>query len=73
MRARAMPQIGGSVAVLYLGTTVPGVVTEIEEDGRGLLVLTDEGDTLTFALSRATGRFVDDGPSGARLVFVPEA
>ncbi|MGI8430396.1 MAG: hypothetical protein ACR2OB_14110 [Solirubrobacteraceae bacterium] len=67
-----MPLLGGSVTVLYLGTTVSGVVTKIDDGGRGLLVVTEDGDTLTFALSRATGRFVDDGHLGARLVFVPD-
>lgn len=69
MRARAMPEVGGSVAVLYLGATVAGVVTKVDRGGRGLLVVTEDGETLTFALSRATGRFVDDGHGGARLLF----
>ncbi len=73
MRARAMPVLGGSVAVLYLGATVSGVVTKIDGGGRELLVVTEDGDTLTFALSRATGRFVGDGAMGARLMFLPES
>lgn len=41
----------------------------VDEDLRGLDVVTDEGETLRFKLSRATGRFVAADHSGAQLYF----
>ncbi len=70
MRPRAIPRVGGSVAVAYLGARVPGVVRKVEDDGRTLVVLTEDGQTLTFALSRATGWFTVRGQQSAeRLLF----
>jgi hypothetical protein len=65
-----MPHVGGSVLVDYLGTTVHGTVHAIDEDGRRLEVVTEDGGTLTFALNRATGTFtVDGGQTAPRLRF----
>jgi hypothetical protein len=70
MPVRRPPHIGQHVRVVFLGATVPGVIDEIDEQERRLLVLTEEGEEITFALSRATGQFIADGsPTGARLVF----
>jgi hypothetical protein len=69
-RARAIPHIGTPVTVVFLAARIAGVVTRVEDGARRVLVLTEEGDTVTFALSRATGTFLVDGQqSGARLLF----
>ena len=67
---RAMPKLGGSVLVDYLDATVRGTVREIAPDGRTLTVLTEDAQTLTFALNRATATFTaGGGQTGARLRF----
>jgi len=70
MAQRAMPQVGGSVRVEFLGATVRGTVRTVESEGRRLQVTTDEGETLSFALNRATATFTAEGQqTGARLTF----
>jgi hypothetical protein len=65
-----MPRLGGGVLIDYLGSTVPGTVREIGEDGRRLEVVTDDGATLTFMLNRATAMFTAGGAQAApRLRF----
>jgi hypothetical protein len=65
-----MPRVGGSVRVDFLGASVRGTVRAMTPDGRRLEVTTEEGETLTFALSRATARFTAEGQqTGARLTF----
>jgi hypothetical protein len=68
---RRAPFVGAHVKVLYLARRVPGIVEEIGDDGRRLVVLTDEGELVAFTLRRGSGYFVEDGPdsSGARLRF----
>ena len=67
-----MPELGGSVLVDYLGTTVAGTVRHIRDGGRQLEVLTDEGITITFTLNRATATFTADaGQTAPRLRFAP--
>jgi hypothetical protein len=45
-------------------------VTHVDDGGRRLTVWTDDGEALSFALTRATGNFHQDGQqSAARLVF----
>ncbi len=69
-----MPRVGGAVVVNFLGSTVRGTVDEIAADGRRLRVTTEEGDTLWFALNRATATFTAEGhQTGARLSFEPGA
>lgn len=63
-----MPHIGQPVVVLHLGARTPGIVQQIGDGGRRLEVLTEDGETLIFTLSRATGRFTSTG-SGERLMF----
>jgi hypothetical protein len=66
-----MPQPGRSVLIDYLGTTVHGTVKEVSDEGRRLEVVTEDGDTLTFALNRATATFTAGGGQTApRLRFV---
>jgi hypothetical protein len=69
VHARGVPHIGAEVTVIYLAARSRGVVAEVLDGGRRLVVLTEEGDTLTFALARTTGRFIADSPELARLTF----
>jgi hypothetical protein len=65
-----MPRVGRSVVISYLGSTVRGTVREVDEDARGLVVYTEDGETITFALNLATATFTADGrQEGARLSF----
>jgi hypothetical protein len=65
-----MPQVGGAVVVSFLGTTVAATVTTVSPDGRRLEVTTEDGETLRFALNRATATFTAEGhQTGARLSF----
>jgi hypothetical protein len=65
-----MPHIGVTVSIEYLGTTVRGVVEAVENEGRRVLVHTDDGRSVQFALNRATATFTIDGTqTGARLRF----
>ena len=72
MRLRAIPRVGGQVIVSFLATRVAGVVTQVDPDLRRLEVRTDDGDTLRFALNPASGRFMAEEQSGARLYFDDE-
>ncbi len=65
-----MPVIGGSVTVNFLGSTVRATVKSVAGDGRRLEVSTEDGETLSFALNRATATFTAEGhQTGARLTF----
>ena len=67
---RRMPTMGAPVTIAFLDARVSGVIDEVLEDGRRLLVAASDGRRLTFVLSRATGQFVQDGEqTGARLSF----
>ena len=67
---RRQPRVGTKVTVVELGWCVRGTVEDVAADGRRLTVLTDEGELLEFALSKATGYFTGGGTqSGARLSF----
>jgi hypothetical protein len=67
---RAMPQVGGSVLVNFLGSAVPATVDRVEGEGRRLRVTTDDGESLWFALNGATATFTAEGhQTGARLSF----
>lgn len=73
MPVRRLPQTGDHIIIAFFGTSVHGVIEQVEEDRRRVHVLTEDGDAITFALSRATGQFVaEDGSSGARLVFTTD-
>jgi hypothetical protein len=70
MSLRAMPEVGRSVVIIYPGTRVRGTVRRVDEEGRRLLVSTEDGETLGFALNRATATFTAEGnQAGARLWF----
>jgi hypothetical protein len=73
MSLRAMPRVGGTVVVNFLGTTVRATVGSVSADGRRLEVTTEEGERLSFALNRATATFTAEGhQTGARLTFPDE-
>ena len=59
------------MTVVFLARRVGGSVEEMYDDGRRLVVVTDDGELLTFVLSPATGNFAEEGRSvgGARLTF----
>jgi hypothetical protein len=59
------------VTVVFLGRRVGGTVEQVEDDGRRLIVVTEEDETIAFALGRASARFVEEseGATGARLIF----
>ena len=68
-----MPRVGGAVVVNFLGSTIRGTVDEIADHGRRLRVTTEDGETLWFALNRATATFTAEGhQTGARLSFEAE-
>jgi hypothetical protein len=68
-----MPRVGGAVVVNFLGSTIRGTVDEIADDARRLRVTTEDGETLWFALNRATATFTAEGhQTGARLSFEPD-
>jgi hypothetical protein len=65
-----MPHVGGAVLIDYLGSTVAGTVWGVDAECRRLEVDTDDGETLTFTLNRATATFTADGSvTGPRLRF----
>ena len=70
MAPRAMPQLGRAVTVIDLDHRVDGIVAEVHEGGRRLLVETAEGERLEFVLRGATATFTAYPGSGwPRLVF----
>jgi hypothetical protein len=70
MAIRVIPRVGDPVTIAFLSTQVGGVVAGTADGLRSLHVITDDGDTVSFALNRATGRYMADGrQSGARLLF----
>jgi hypothetical protein len=69
MPLRVMPTVGLAVTVRYLAITVPGVIAEVRDGGRRLIVRAD-GELIVFTLSPATATFTADAAgSRARLVF----
>jgi hypothetical protein len=65
-----MPRLGQEVTIEYLAGTARATVRRIEDGGRRLEVLTEDGATVTFALNRATATFTAGGEqTGARLRF----
>jgi hypothetical protein len=73
MRKRAIPYVGRPVVVVYLGALVGGVVERVEDAGRSLLVMTEEGEELAFMLDVATAGFtLAGGQTHARLRFLEE-
>ncbi len=73
MPLRVMPSVGRGVVVVYLDSRVAGVISDVLEDGRRIIVRTEEGERIGFVLNRATAAFTADGiGSGPRLMFHPD-
>ncbi len=66
---RPLPRVGAPVRVAHFGGGFErGTVIAVEDDGRRVQVQCEGGETLAFALSPATARFVADGAAhGPRL------
>ena len=61
------------MTVALLARRVRGIVEAVDDGGRRLTVLTEDGDRMEFGLSQATGYFTGGGTqSGARLSFDDE-
>lgn len=70
MALRVMPTIGAEVIVDHLGAAEHGVVQALDTEARSVEVVTERGETITFALNRATATFTaGGGQTGARLRF----
>jgi len=70
---RHHPRAGDAVTIVYLATEVAGIVEEVADGGRSLVVQSSDGGRLTFTLNRAIGRFTQGGQlTGARLRFGAE-
>jgi hypothetical protein len=71
-RRRQLPTIGAGVTVAFLARRVGGTVEAVEDGGRRVVVATEDGATMGFALNPATGYFTEGGlQEGARLLFEP--
>jgi hypothetical protein len=70
-RSRALPRVGDPVTVHQLGRRAAGVIEDVLDGGRRVVVSTeDDGELHVFELSPATARFVEGGrQAGARLTF----
>ncbi|MGI8902390.1 MAG: hypothetical protein ACR2IP_01710 [Solirubrobacteraceae bacterium] len=64
-----MPTVGAAAVVQYLAARVGAVIQSVAGEGRELIVLTDDGETIEFVLRRSTGAFHAAG-SGARLTLL---
>ncbi len=72
MVLRVMPTVGAEVIIDHLGVTEHGVVRSVDALARRVQVATEDGDTIEFALNRATATFTVGGDqTGARLRFSP--
>jgi hypothetical protein len=69
LRPRDVPRLGASVVAAYLAVHVPGRIVQVDADLRGVEVELNDGERLRFALSRATGTFIAQDSSRARLLF----
>jgi hypothetical protein len=69
---RPLPHVGARVRITHFGGgSEPGVVLEVDDEGRRLRVRSDEGELLEFVLNPATARFVHAGSAhGPRLELV---
>jgi hypothetical protein len=68
-QTRPAPYVGMPVQVVHLGRTEEGVVDEVREGGRTLVV-----DGVAYSLRRLTGEYVADGQPyyGVRVVLDPD-
>jgi hypothetical protein len=74
MTLRRQPRAGTPVTIVYLDAQVRGVIEHVSSDQHRIDVLTEDGALASFALNRATARFLGLEPdTGARLLFDSEA
>jgi hypothetical protein len=74
MPLRVMPHVGRPVVVVYLDSRVAGLISDVFDDGRRIIVTTDEGERIRFVLNRATAAFTAENVrSGPRLIFERES
>ena len=68
-QTRRAPYVGMPVQVVHLGRIEEGVVDEVREGGRTLVV-----DGVAYSLRRLTGEYVADGQPyyGVRVVLAPD-
>jgi hypothetical protein len=71
MSLRRAPFVGARVTVVFLARRVGGTIEELADGGRRVVVATDDGERIGFALSPATGSFLEAGRAvgGARMMF----
>jgi hypothetical protein len=72
--SRPVPRAGARARIAHFGGGFQaGVVQRVQDEGRRLLVRTDDGELFEFVLSPATARFVSaSGPHGPRLELLGE-
>jgi hypothetical protein len=72
---RPLPRVGAPARITHFGGgSQPGVVLEVDDEGRRLRVRSDDGELLEFVLNPATARFVHAGaPHGPRLELLEGA
>jgi hypothetical protein len=72
MRAsRPVPVVGMHALVLHLAATEPAVVEQVLDDGRRVVVMTENGERIEFSLRQATAQF-HSSVGGPRLKLLPE-
>lgn len=70
---RILPRVGSAATVSFLAAKAAAVIVRVDCDGASVDVRTIDGDTHTFTLSPATGRWVTAaGQSGPRLRLSPD-
>jgi hypothetical protein len=71
MPVRRAPFVGAHVTVVFLARRVGGMVEEVFDEGRRVVVVTEDDEVITFVLSAATGNFMEEGKvvGGARLAW----
>jgi hypothetical protein len=71
MPFRSAPFVGAHVTVVFLARRVGGTVEEVFDEGRRVVVVTEDDEVIAFTLSAATGNFMEEGKpvGGARLAW----
>ena len=71
MSLRRAPYVGAPVTVAFLARNARGTIEEVGDEGRRVVVVTDDGELIAFTLSPATGNFIEERRpvGGARLTF----
>ena len=69
MPLRRAPFVGARVSVVFLSRRVSGMIEEVFDGGRRVVVVTEDDEVIPFVLIAATGNFMEEGKAvgGARL------